>query len=98
MRIHAQLRSIRGALSILSLVFLTSAPAFAQNFQFDGSMPRPVLESYLDRSISFTELLHDDLNEPRNRRGVDPRDNLRFVLSAKAKLIGRATHGLGPRA
>ena len=67
-----------------------AAPAFAQDFQFDSSMSRPVLENYLDRSISFTELLHDDLTQPRNRRGVDPRDNLRLILSSKAKFVGRA--------
>ena len=65
-------------------------PAAAQDFQFDGSMSRPVLENYLSRSTSFTELLHDDLTKPRNARGVDPRDNLRFILETKAKLVGRA--------
>src|SRR6185437_4520800 len=65
-------------------------PAVAEDFRFDGSMSRPVLESYLDRSISFTELLHDDLTQPRNARGVDPRDNLRLLLAIKAKFVGRA--------
>src|SRR5262249_11100436 len=51
---------------------------------------RPVLENYLSRSISFTELLHDDLSKPRNGRGVDPHDNMRFLLGTKAKFIGRA--------
>jgi hypothetical protein len=64
--------------------------AEAQNFRFDGSMSRAVLENYLERSISFTELLHDDLTKPRNNRGVDPRDNMRMLLGAKAKLVGRA--------
>jgi hypothetical protein len=44
----------------------------------------------LERSISFTELLHDDLTKPRNNRGVDPRDNMRLLLEAKAKFVGRA--------
>jgi hypothetical protein len=48
------------------------------------------LENYLSRSISFTELLHDDLSQPRNARGEDPKDNLRMILSCGAKLIGRA--------
>lgn len=64
--------------------------AAAQDFRFDGSMSRPVLENYLERSISFTELLHDDLTKPRNNRGVDPRDNMRLLLEAKAKFVGRA--------
>ena len=82
-----------GGLSLLgfvSAVLLGAVPALAGDFGFDGSMPRAVLERYLDRSISFTELLHDDLNQPRNRRGVDPRDNVRFLTSAGAKFVGRA--------
>src|SRR5215471_7735206 len=62
----------------------------AEDFHFDSSISRPVLENYLSRSISFTELLHDDLNNPRNSRGVDPHDNMRLILSTKAKFIGRA--------
>jgi hypothetical protein len=73
-----------------SAVLLGAIPASAQDFHFDGSISRPVLENYLDRSISFTELLHDDLSQPRSKRGVDPRDNMRLILSSKAKFIGRA--------
>jgi len=65
-------------------------PIAAQDFHFDGSISRPVLENYLSRSISFTELLHDDLTSPTNNRGVDPHDNLRLILGTKAKFIGRA--------
>src|ERR1700760_4172707 len=65
-------------------------PAAQPDFHFDGSISRLVLENYLSRSISFTELLHDDLSQPRNKRGVDPRDNIRFLLDSKAKFIGRA--------
>jgi hypothetical protein len=62
----------------------------AQDFHFDGSISRPVLENYLSRSISFTELLHDDINAARDSRGVDPHDNMRLILQSKAKFIGRA--------
>jgi hypothetical protein len=62
----------------------------SNDFQFDSTISRPILENYLSRSISFTELLHDDLTQPRDRRGVDPRDNMRLILSAKAKFVGRA--------
>jgi len=61
-----------------------------RDYRFDGSISRQVLENYLDRSISYTELLHDDLSQPRNRMGVDPRDNLRFILNTGAKFVGRA--------
>ena len=60
------------------------------DFHFDTTISRAVLENYLSRSISFTELLHDDLNLPRDARGVDPRDNIRLILDSKAKFIGRA--------
>jgi hypothetical protein len=67
-----------------------ASPALSQDFKFDGSISRPVLENYLSRSISFTELLHDDLTQPVNQRGVDPKDNVRLLLGAKAKFVGRA--------
>lgn len=69
---------------------LHAIPAWSQDYHFDGSISREVLENYLQRSISFTELLHDDLTKPRNEKGVDPHDNLRLILDTKAKFIGRA--------
>src|SRR5437867_610209 len=75
---------------VLSVCWLWIFPAAAQDFQFDGSISRRVLENYLSRSVSFTELLHDDLTKDRNSRGVDPRDNLRFILETKTKFVGRA--------
>jgi hypothetical protein len=62
----------------------------ALDFRFDSTISRPVLENYLDRSISFTELLHDDLKQTRNKRGVDPRDNIRFLINTGTKYVGRA--------
>jgi hypothetical protein len=60
------------------------------DFRFDTVISRPVLENYLSRSISFTELLHDDLTQPLDARGVDPHDNIRLLISSKAKFVGRA--------
>jgi len=65
-------------------------PASPPNYHFNFTISRNVLECYLSRSISFTELLHDDLTVARNRRGVDPRDNIRFLTGAHAKFIGRS--------
>ena len=76
--------------AFIAASLLWAFPTPAQDFRFDSTMSREVLENYLDRSISFTELLHDDLTKPRNNRGVDPRDNLRLILGTKAKLLGRA--------
>jgi hypothetical protein len=75
---------------LLAVCLLSACPARSQDFHFDGSISRPVLENYLSRSISFTELLHDDLTRPRNSRGVDPRDNMRLILETRAKFVGRA--------
>jgi len=75
---------------LVAACFLWASPAAAQDFHFDSSISRPVLENYLSRSISFTELLHDDLSKPRDSRGVDPRDNIRLILDSKAKFVGRA--------
>ncbi len=80
--------SLLGAL--LAVCWWGTFAATAQDFKFDGSMSRAVLENYLDRAVSFTELLHDDLTKPRNARGVDPKDNLRFILETKTKFVGRA--------
>ena len=67
-----------------------SSSAQARDYRFDGKISREVLENYLSRSVSFTELLHDDLAQPRNSRGVDPRDNIRFILNTGAKFVGRS--------
>ena len=67
-----------------------TATPHPRDYRFDGKISRQVLENYLSRSVSFTELLHDDLNQPRNSRGVDPHDNLRFILNTGAKFVGRA--------
>ena len=75
---------------LISALFAGFIPATAQDFHFDSIISRPVLENYLSRSISFTELLHDDLTQPRDERGVDPHDNLRLILDSKAKFVGRA--------
>src|SRR5262245_41959815 len=77
-------------IAILTALSLWVSPVVAQDFHFDSSISREVLENYLSRSISFTELLHDDLAQARNERGVDPRDNLRLILESKAKFVGRA--------
>jgi hypothetical protein len=75
---------------VLGVYFLCASLVSAQDFKFDYTISRPVLENYLSRSISFTELLHDDLSQPHDARGADPRDNIRLILQCKAKFIGRA--------
>ena len=76
--------------AIIGTWLLWALSAIAQDFHFDTAISREVLENYLSRSISFTELLHDDLSQPRNARGVDPHDNFRLIIETKAKFSGRA--------
>ncbi len=75
------------------LVVLLCASIFeasAQDFRFDTTISRQVLENYLDRSVSFTELLHDDLASAPSPGRADPQDNFRFIIDTKAKFVGRA--------
>ena len=53
----------------------------ARDYQFDGTISRPVLENYLSRSISMEGLL--------NGRG-DLDDDIRMLKSTGAKFIGRS--------
>src|SRR6266403_623112 len=78
------------AFILMGVVFLGVIPAIAQDFHFDSTISKTVLENYLSRSISFTELLHNDLYMPTGRHGDDPRDNLRLILDTKARFVGRS--------
>ena len=75
--------------------WLGALPASAQDYQFDGSISKPVLENYLSRAITMVSVLQDDLSQPRNKKGVDPRDNIRMILNIKAKFIGRSVRVQG---
>lgn len=57
-----------------------------RNYQFDGHMTRPVLENYLSRSVTFSEVLH-------GKGSVE--DNIRFLTNTGAKFIGRAMYMWG---
>lgn len=86
---------LRGVVCVLALGLLCLSSAAAQAFQFDGSISRPVLDNYLSRSITFVDLLKDDLNQQRNKRGVDPHDNIRMLIHIGAKFVGRAVRVQG---
>jgi hypothetical protein len=58
----------------------------APDYAFSGSMSREVLESYLSRAITYSELLH----------GVgNVEDNVRMLASTGAKFVGRAIYRWG---
>ena len=63
------------------LILLAASSAFASaDYHFNGPIPRPVLENYLDRSITMEGMLH-------GRSDID--DDLRMLKSMGAKFIGR---------
>ncbi len=81
-------RSFLAAITCVVLLFALPARAADQastarpgGFQFDGTIPRPVLENFLSRSVSMEGLL--------NGRG-DLKDNIRMLKGEGAKYIGRA--------
>lgn len=90
---HRPRRWLALASGALVACFLTSAflPARAveRSYEFDGPMPRSVLDSYLSRAVTFSEFLH-------GRGGFD--DNLRFLTNTSAKFVGRAIYRWGGEA
>jgi hypothetical protein len=80
--------SVVGLVLIIACFFAT--PGFGQDFHFDSTISKKVLENYLNRSIHYTELLHYDINAAVDRHGGNPRDNIRAILNMGAKYIGRS--------
>jgi len=66
-----------------------SATAAAPGYEFDGTMPRAVLESYLTRAITMMGLL-------TGRGDVD--DNIRMLTNIGVKFAAIASAGTTPTA
>jgi hypothetical protein len=81
---------------ILSFLFLgvlgASGTAHAENYRFDSTISKEVLENYLARSLTFTEMLTDDADSDVPARGSSFAEHLRFVQNTGAKFIGRAVY------
>jgi hypothetical protein len=77
----------------LILAFLSCATwvwgADNAGYRFDGSISREVLERYLSRAVTFSELLHEQ---------GDVSDNVRFLTNTGSKLVGRAIYRWGGEA
>jgi hypothetical protein len=58
-----------------------------RNYQFNGTISREVLESYLSRAITFSSLLDRNLIEGYAQGNTD--DNIRMINNIGAKFIGR---------
>lgn len=61
----------------------------SRSYQFDGTISRPVLENYLSRAITMSEVLHGKGN-------VD--DNIRMLKEIGVKFVGRAIYRWGGEA
>jgi hypothetical protein len=85
---YCKSKNLAGLVLIIAC-FLTASVS-AQDFKFDTTISKKVLENYLERSIHYTELLHYDLNLAVDRHGGNPRDNIRAILNMGAKYIGRS--------
>ena len=71
---------------VIGVMFMTAsalAGAAEPVYNFDGSMPRPVLESYLSRAITMMSLL--------TGKG-DLEDNIRMLTNTGAKFAGRTLY------
>lgn len=60
------------------------------NYRFDGKISREVLENYLSRSITMTELYRS----PGDHQG----DDIRMLLTIRAKFAGRSIYLWGGEA
>ena len=58
-----------------------------RNYEFNGTMSREVLESYLSRSITYTRLLDKKFLEGWAQGDLN--DSIRFISNIGAKFIGR---------
>lgn len=62
----------------------------SRNYSFDGSISREVLENYLSRAVTMTEVLIDSQYSIVHNLNSDKTDDIRFIKNIGAKFIGRA--------
>lgn len=78
--------------ALCSIWFLAAnicSAASARDYQFDGKISREVLDNYLSRAVTYSELLHGKGNVA---------DNVRFLANTGTKLVGRAIYRWGGEA
>ncbi len=77
------------AIGLGGLADMPAARSADRDYEFDGSISRKVLDNYLSRAVTYSELLH----------GVgDPADNIRFLTNTQTKFAGRAIYRWGGEA
>ena len=84
------IRKGTGLLPGIVLVFSITVSAQTIDYHFDGSISREVLENYLSRAITFSEILPDNADTDIPSRGSSFAEHLRFIQNTRAKFIGRA--------
>ena len=91
MVLAGKLRSGRAALSLMFILSCggLTAPCAERNYQFDRNISQQVLQNYLSRSITMTELY-------RSPGNVD--DDLRMLHNIGAKFAGRTIYLWGQEA
>jgi hypothetical protein len=74
----------------LPLAAVSCAEKDKRNYDFDGSVSREVLENYLSRAVTLTELLVDSRYSITSNTNPDKTDDIRLIKNIGAKFIGRA--------
>ncbi len=78
------------------LILLASAGfSQAQNYRFDSTISRAVLNNYLSRAVSIQEILTDDADCDVPTRGSSFAEGLRFIRNTGTKFLGRAVYRWG---
>jgi len=73
---------MKKTIALLFLIVCTVS-TYCQNFNFNGSISRDVLENYLDKSITMSGLFDADYSGTEREEGID------LIRDTKAKFVGR---------
>jgi hypothetical protein len=85
---HSRVTVVFVALLIVATAYADGGEK-SRSYAFDGTISRPVLENYLSRAITMSEVLH----------GVgDVDDNIRMLKDVEVKFVGRAIYRWGGEA
>jgi len=86
-----------GVLVCLAVVAVARGEEAAEkrkrDYRFEGTISREVLENYLSRAITFSELLNAERTE--NQLGGDVGENIRMLTNVGVKFVGRAIYMWG---
>jgi hypothetical protein len=75
-------------MSLITNGLTNPVSAQKRDYRFEGRISREVLENYLSRAVTFSDLL--DPENTKNRLNGSVEDNIRFLKNVGAKFAGRA--------